>query len=168
MANTYVKIATVNVGVLGAASMAFTSIPSTYTDLVIKISGRTTGAGVTNYIKIGLNGSSASFTERSLGAGGASVYSFTSPGDYLAETVGGGSTANTFSNSETYIPNYASAANKSFSTDSVAENNATTAQSALTASLWSNTSAISSIELTPFTGTFVQYSTATLYGISKS
>jgi hypothetical protein len=39
----------------------------------------------------------------------------------------------------------------------------------LTASLWSNTAAITSITVLPTTGTsFNQYSTATLYGIKKS
>ena len=37
MANTYVAIATVTVGSGGAASIDFTSIPATYTDLVVKL-----------------------------------------------------------------------------------------------------------------------------------
>jgi hypothetical protein len=165
LAFTYSKLAEATVGSGGTSAITFSNIPQNYTDLLVKVSGRTNSAGVSNYIKIRFNGSGANFTEKSLGAGGASVYVFTSPGDYLAETVGGGATANTFSNSETYIPNYTSAVNKSFSTDSVAENNATTAQSALTSGLWSNTSAIFSIELALFSGSFVQYSTATLYGV---
>jgi hypothetical protein len=40
MATTFIKIASVTVGSGGAASMDFTSIPSTYTDLVIKVSTR--------------------------------------------------------------------------------------------------------------------------------
>jgi hypothetical protein len=40
MANTYEAIATVEVGSGGAADIEFTSIPATYTDLVLKLSAR--------------------------------------------------------------------------------------------------------------------------------
>ena len=79
------------------------------------------------------------------------------------------STANTFANGEFYIPNYAGSTNKSVSADGVTENNATAARATLTAGLWSNTAAINQITLLPIAGgTFAQYSTATLYGISNS
>jgi hypothetical protein len=42
MANTYEAIATVEVGSGGAADIEFTSIPGTYTDLVLKLSARGT------------------------------------------------------------------------------------------------------------------------------
>ena len=45
------------------------------------------------------------------------------------------------------------------------ENNATTAYSALVADLWSNTTAISSIQLSDALGNFVANSTFTLYGV---
>jgi len=76
-----------------------------------------------------------------------------------------GYTASTFASGEMYIPNYAGSNSKSFSADSVQETNASLAYSYLMAGLWSNSSAITSIALTPFTGNFAQYSTATLYGI---
>jgi hypothetical protein len=79
------------------------------------------------------------------------------------------STASTFSNAELYIPNYAGSNNKSSSVDGVSENNATASNMALTANLWSDTAAITSIKLTPAGGgNFVQYSTAYLYGISNA
>ena len=40
MATTYTLISSVTVGSGGAASIEFTSIPSTYTDLVLKLSAR--------------------------------------------------------------------------------------------------------------------------------
>jgi hypothetical protein len=86
-----------------------------------------------------------------------------------ASIVPSSATASTFSNGELYIPNYAGSNNKSSSADGVNENNDTSALSALTANLWSNTAAITSIKLTPATaGNFVQYSTAVLYGIKNS
>ena len=86
--------------------------------------------------------------------------------------LGTGSTAtsNTFGNSELYIPNYAGSTNKSSSADAVAESNTTTVFAYLNAALWSSTAAITSITLTPDAGgaNFVQYSTATLYGIKNT
>jgi len=68
-----------------------------------------------------------------------------------------------------YIPNYAGSANKSASSDSVRENNATgSIQLRLVASLWSNAAAITSVKLVPDYGNFAIYSTATLYGIKNS
>jgi len=76
-------------------------------------------------------------------------------------------TASTFGNGQVYIPNYAGSNNKSTSADTVSEDNATLAYSALTAGLWSNTAAITSITIAAVTN-FAQYSTAYLYGISNA
>jgi hypothetical protein len=174
MANTFVKIASVTVGSGGAASIDFTSIPSTYTDLCVKMSFRQDidFSNDGNIIAIEFNSAgSASFSGKLLfGTGSAAgsagtylnaVYYTSNPSDY---------TSNTFGNGEIYIPNYAGSQNKSFSSDSVYENNATAARQGLQAGLWSSSSAITSVKLSPFTGggKFVQYSTATLYGIKNS
>ena len=59
--------------------------------------------------------------------------------------------------------------NKSVSIDSVTESNDTSyGYQALVAGLWSNSAAITNITLTPETGNYAQYSTATLYGIKNS
>jgi hypothetical protein len=77
-------------------------------------------------------------------------------------------TANAFSNISVYLPNYAGAASKSYSIDSVNENNASGAIQSLMASRWSGVAAVTSLTLTLNSGNFAQYSSATLYGISKS
>jgi hypothetical protein len=78
-------------------------------------------------------------------------------------------TASTFSNSEIYLPNYASSSiNKEYSSSGVVENNATAANSVLTAGLWSSTAAITQIDLVGMGGDFVSGSTFYLYGINKS
>ena len=169
MPDTFTKIASVSVGLLGAATIDFTSIPSTYTDLCLKISARgsTTIALSGHFYGITLNNTSANRTQRFLQGDGSSASSgssssFTSymdPSDY---------TSNTFANNEIYIPNYAGSANKSMSLDVVTENNATTSFTAFYAQLWSDSAAINRITLTANAGTFVQYSTATLYGIKNS
>lgn len=170
MPNTFIKIATVTVGGGGAATMAFSSIPSTYTDLCVKISardGRTTDTA--NGLLLSLNGSSSNFSWRLLEGNGASASSANSTTGLIGLSTTSIATASTFSNVEFYIPNYAGSTNKSISSDSVTEHNATTAYADLIASLWSNTGAINSITLTPSGGNnFLQYSTATLYGISNT
>jgi hypothetical protein len=77
-------------------------------------------------------------------------------------------TANTFSNGEIYIPNYAGSNYKSWSSDAVTENNATSADMSLVAGLTSITAAITSITIAGAAGNLVQYSTAYLYGVSNA
>jgi len=168
--DTFIKIASVTVGSGGASSIDFTSIPSTYTDLVVKYSIRTTSANQIDYLKCEFNGSTTSYTERVLYGYGTTVGSASNSGSYDNIINGGANTASTFSNGEIYVPNYAGSNYKSFSSDSVAESNTTSNNMLmLAAELWSNTSAITSIKLSDLSsGTIAQHSTATLYGIKNS
>jgi len=169
MANTYVKIgSTVTVGAGGAASMTFSSIPDTYTDLVVKVSAmNTVGLSVTT---LKFNGSSSGYTYKALRGSGSAAASFDQAtwgsGAYIQ--TGYNINGTTPNSNEIYIPNYAGSTNKSVSIDGVQEANSSTAYSFLVAALWSNTAAITSITLAPDTDNFAQYSTASLYGISKS
>lgn len=175
MALTYVALATTTVGSGGAANIEFTSIPNTYTDLLIKISSRSTensGGDVTDILRLRFNSNATNYSVRNLEGDGSGAYSYDwgigSTYGAIGDTVATPSTANTFGNTEVYIPNYAGSNNKSFSSDSVGENNAATARVSFAATLWSNTSAITTITLTLAGGNFVQYSTATLYGIKNT
>jgi hypothetical protein len=171
MANTFVKIASATVGSGGASSIDFTSIPSTYTDLCLKLSLRGTRTQTEAEVRLTVNGSATSYSNRALQGNGSSVASFTYSTTfyYNGETDAANATASTFGNTEIYIPNYAGSNNKSISTDAVSENNATGgAYINLVAGLWSNTSAITSITITPSVNNWAQYSTATLYGIKNS
>jgi hypothetical protein len=172
MATTFVKIETVTVGSGGAASISFSSIPQTYTDLKIVISSRDAYAGPFDGIKLTFNSNTTGYNERYLQGTGSAALSGNSSGNAFGPGGTGNaatSTASVFGNIEIYIPNYRSANNKTFSTDSVAETNATANQMLLYANLWSNTAAITSIQLAPYQPVnFVQYTTATLYGIKSS
>lgn len=165
MPNTFELIASVTVGSGGAANIEFTSITSSYTDLCLKLSLRSSVS--TNDAKVEFNGVTTSYNERAVGGSGSSAYSF-NDGIINPLTNPSTFTSNTFTNTELYIPNYAGSTNKSLSLDSVQENNATSANAIMTAALWSNTAAISSIKVTPSSGNFVQYSTAYLYGVKSS
>jgi len=172
MATTFELISAVTVGSGGAATIDFTSIPSTYTDLCLKYSLRTSYSS--NYIsaQVTFNGSSTGYSYRmvyGLGSGsGASASGSGSSIDWSAYGTGTTATSDTFGNGELYIPNYAGSSNKSLSADSVSENNATQAITALTAALWSNTAAINRITLTGNGGNIAQYSTAYLYGVKNA
>jgi hypothetical protein len=166
MPNTFTKIAAVTVGGGGSSTMSFTSIPATYTDLVLKVSART--SAVSPEMTITFNGTSASNTDRLLYVYAGAAGSNTSSPMRSAVNMST-QTANTFGNAEIYIPNYAGSTNKSVSIDSVAESSGISdGYEYLNAGLWSNTAAITTVTVTAVSGTFVQYSTAILYGISKS
>jgi hypothetical protein len=170
MANTYQLISSITVGATAVASVEFTSIPATYTDLVVVLSGRsdTTRASDGGYAVMSFNGSTANMTSRylynyngSLASGtGTNILGWNVPSDY---------TANTFGNSSWYITNYASSNYKSVSVDTLSENNSSNILSGFTSALWSSTSAITSIKISnEAAAKFVQYTTAHLYGISNA
>lgn len=176
MANTYTLIASSTVGAGGAANISFTSIPATYTDLVVKFSARNvSSSNVFGIVGISLNGVTANLTAKILygyGSGTGSLSASGNPGIWTYQDSAT-STASTFGNGEVYIPNYAGSTYKSMSLDGVNENNATDGRQTLTAGLWSDTSAITSVQLTSFdsglaASNFAQYSTAYLYGVKSS
>ena len=166
---TYTQIGSaVVVGSGGQATITFTSIPSTYTDLVLLTSIRTSSTP-SGAVTISFNGSSASMTTRAIYGNGSSTASYSASNSLGGLVNISTTTSSTFANSQLYIPNYAGSTNKSSSMDGVSENNATGANQFLNANLWSNTAAITSITLTPEGGDNVaQYSTAYLYGVSNA
>jgi hypothetical protein len=166
MANTFELIASNTVGAGGTASIDFTSIPSTYTDLCVKYSLKTNVAGDRD-LYISFNSSTASFTNKNIEGNGTTPFS-NSLARYLGTVGGTNVTANTFFSGETYISNYAGSNNKFFNSDGAEENNATLAYASLHSGIWSNSAAITSISLAPSAGSFIQYSTAYLYGIKNS
>jgi hypothetical protein len=169
MATAITLISSVTVGSGGAANIDLTSIPATYTDILIVSSLRNSGdsAGIT----VTVNNSTSTYTNKRLYSDGSSAASdsYLTSGLPLAGGADASSyTANTFSNFLLYIPNYAGSNYKSISSDAVSENNSTGIYMSLNATLWSNTAAITSVKLTSDAGGFVQYSTAYLYGISNA
>jgi hypothetical protein len=163
MANTYTLISSVTVGSGGAANIEFTSIPATYTDLVVKFSTReaTTGAW---QIFVDFNNTSANRSSKRVQGNGSSASGGSTSNIIAATTVN----IDPFGSAEMYIPNYAGSNNKSISIDSVSEYNASESYQILTAGLWSDSAAITSIKLYLASGNLSQYSSAYLYGISNA
>jgi hypothetical protein len=172
MPKSYELIASNTVGSGGTSNITFSSIPQTYTDLLIKYSLRNTLAAVNDNINMTFNSSTSGYSDVVVIGGGSSASSFSrssrSEVAYFYQNSAN-STSNTFANGEIYIPNYAgTSANKSVSIDSVVENNATACVLALDSALLQNTAAIASITFNSNNGTFVQHGTIYLYGIIKS
>jgi hypothetical protein len=149
-----------------AASIVFTSIPQTFTDLVILVSLRGSRSGTTaDELILRFNSTTSTYSGRRLeGTGtGASSTTTTEFGRFPAATA----TASTFGNQAIYIPNYTSSLQKSFSVDSVTEHNGSASYQTLVAGLWSGTAAITSVSFLPLFDPFVAGSTISLYGRLK-
>jgi hypothetical protein len=172
MANTYTLITSSIVGSGGVANIDFSSIPATYTDLLLKVSLRSDRALAVDGLVMRFNNdtTSGNYTaKRIYGTGASSTVFSDSDNRGMAIMNGDTSTASTFANAEIYIPNYAGSTAKSVSADGVSENNAAEGYPVLYAFLWSGTSAINRITISPDVGTLImQYSTAYLYGIKNS
>ena len=177
MAATYIPIASTTLSTT-AASVTFSSIPQTYTDLVLRWSGRsdTAGTGYQN-TKITLNGltsgtlTSQTWLQNLAGAASSNRWSTAYPGYFWWEfqTPSAGWTSNTFSSYELYLPNYTSSTSKPSSVYGVAENNTTDPYWMIaSANLTATTSAISEIAVAVTSGNFVAGSTFHLYGIKNS
>ena len=167
MANTFELITTITVGT-AVASVEFTSIPATFTDVLVLGSCRLTRATNGGQLNVNFNGSSANFTGIDLWGNGSTV-STNSSGAEVALVPGANTTASTFSNFQLYVPNYAGSTNKSFSSDFVSENNATAGYDGFVAGLWSQTAAITAIKfLDNGVGNIDVNSTFYLYGVKNA
>ena len=164
---TYTLISS-NVLSSSAASVTFSAIPATYTDLVLRASARNTST--TSITRIRLNGITTGYSGRSLTGDGTTASSQTQSTAYLytGELNISTTTANTFTSLEFYLPNYLSTANKPVSTIASTENNATAATTVAFAGLSSITSAITSLEIYVAANAFDIGSSFYLYGISNA
>lgn len=160
--NTYEAIATQTLG-SSASSVTFSSIPSTYTDLVLvaaaigtgdlQIYGRVNGDSGTNYSNTFLasNGTSASSIRQN------NTNVFQSDYWFAVSTDGGLTTYNFMNYSSTSM-------NKVILVRSGLGNKGTNA----IVNMWRNTAAINSITLTVSANNFATGSTFSLYGITRA
>ena len=152
-----------------AASVTFdlTGI-SGYTDLKLVSSIRAFDNN--EWITLLVNGATTSISGRYLyGSGTAASSGTISAGGLLNPMVPSSWTANTFSNNEFYITNYAATTPaKSISVDGVAEQNSTSADIMMSAILWNSTAAITSVGLQTTAGSFATGSSFSLYGIANA
>jgi hypothetical protein len=166
-------IYTVNVGAGGATSISFNNIPQTYTDLLMVQSMRSTLAGANwDDVFCQINGATSAIHSTTVvygintgitaarGTGGTTLWN--------GWASGAASTANTFSINQIYIANYSSTGFKQAILDSASEGNSTTQVLGIGAVVHNSNAPITSMRFTSANAaTFVQYSSITLYGISR-
>lgn len=172
---SFESIATVTVGAGGASSVTFSSIPSTYKHLQIRVMAKSTDTGTvgvdnlimsfnsdttyTNYRSHYLDGNGSAVASGSIQASGYYIY---------ASDIANSKTGQTsmFGVAVIDILDYANT-NKNKTVRSINGEDLNGAGSVnLLSGLWLNTNAISSIVLNPITGpNFAQYSSFALYGI---
>jgi hypothetical protein len=159
-----------------AATVTFSSIPSGYRDLVLRVSGRTDRAAAFDSLVLTINGTGGTaYSRTALRGNGASAVSFNaaSGASFLTDLMGitaSTATASTFGSFEIYIPSYTVSQNKPFSFSGAGEdNNSTPVYLGATAGLWSNTAAITQLSCAPNSGTiFAAGSSFYLYGLLPS
>jgi len=163
----YQLIETVEVGSGGASSIEFTGIPQDGVDLVLLVSARFETDNNTIFgLTLNNDTTSGNYSAVQMYGTGNQRYSNTLA-DYLhAPSNPANTTSNTFANGQIYISNYTSTSNKSISLDSVTETNDIVALQRLIAYKYTTSSAITSMQGSPTTGNFAQYSTFSLYKIT--
>lgn len=171
MSATYIPIQSTTL-TTSTASVTFSNIPQTYTDLVLRCSTRNDVAAESATLIFNFNNDSStiySFT-RLRGSGSAA----SSANSILGTRANGGiingntSTSNTFSSTELYLPNYTVSQNKQVAVFTAQENNNTAAFLDNLANLYSATTAITRIDIACISGNFLSGSTFHLYGISNA
>jgi hypothetical protein len=160
-------VSTVTVGSGGAASIEFTSIPQTGTDLLVVFSLRSEAAS--NNSTLSLNGTSGNGYNRRVLAGdgsSASTASGTDSSTMLASQSSSSNTSNTFSTGEIYVPNYTSTESLEVFNRNAFETNATAAGVRFQIIRRAAAGPITSLGITGNSGDIAQNSTASLYIIS--
>jgi hypothetical protein len=175
---TYTLISS-NVLASSAASVTFSAIPATYTDLVLRISARTSAnPGGYSYLQVTYNGTASGYSDTLLykdGTNATPLSQRASGSNSFWSSAGTGlpfstaaNTSNAFGSAEIYIPSYTASQYKPASAFSVQEDNSTAQYMVVDASLSTNTSAITSVTITAGDPNFVATSSFYLYGISNT
>jgi hypothetical protein len=163
-----IAIQTVTIGAGGASQIQFTSIPQTYTDLLILVSGRTTATNQTVSMQFNSDTTATNYRRFALGCDSNNLFSQNINDRGIGYISMSTDTTNAFGSMSIYIPQYRSGNPKTYLTDSARVNNSTSAWTlGMITCYWSGTAAISSITVTN-AGNWTQYSTATLYGVTSA
>lgn len=170
---TMTLVSTITVGAGGQAAIEFTSIPQTADDLVVLLSARSTNTGTLDSVSLTFNNNAttSNYQQKGLRGDGSAAASYqynnVRPDILIINAVPDASaTTSTFGNQQIYIPKYTSTSSKSISIDSVAENNATLGNQQIVAGVFNQAAGITSLKFTCGVN-FAQYSTASLYTITK-
>lgn len=175
MANTYELINQYEVSTGGITNIEFTAIPSTYTDLILKASLRTSRNDTTDPVSWNLNGETTgtNYKYKSIwSTGSTSVDAYSNGGTSNFEiqyATANNSTTSLFNNWELYLPSYTASGDKVGIAQGSHQQLAGASYLVIMGYTWTNSSAITSIKLTDiYSATFSLYSSLYLYGIKKN
>lgn len=172
MAKTYEPIATTTLA-SDTASISFSSIPGTYTDLKLIMIVRSTVVAIDADLRVTFNGSGAANYYRTgiSGIGTAtqtSIKQTATTNIVLGRPVAASATAGVFSMINVDIAKYSSATLEKPLLSRMASDQNGSGTVSIIAGLWFNTSAITSLTLTPQSNNFATGTKATLYGIKEA
>jgi hypothetical protein len=152
--NTYTQIASTTLG-SAASSVTFSSIPGTYTDLVVVVDSTITSGSVDTRIRI--NGdTSTNYSRTYLYGDGSSAVSGRNSTD---DAIGSGSKT---------IHNVMNYANTTTYKTSIARYGTAGSLTLAQAALWRSTAAVTSFTILHISSTFTAGSTFNLYGVTAA
>jgi hypothetical protein len=171
--NSYESIATVTVGAGGASSAAFTSIPSTYKHLQVRLIARTTATGASDggYMTVRFNdiSSAASYYGqhwlRGNGSAAAAGADGTATNLYMERISTDQQTASVYGAGVIDILDYTNTNQNRVTRQLIGYDNNGSGSIYLGSGMLLSTPAITKIELFPNSGNFKQYSSFALYGV---
>lgn len=170
---TYRQIMTTSVTSAGTIVIDITSIPDSFTDLILHASLRDNGSN-NNFVTLFNSDTSSVYYQRTMWAENTNHLSLqnsnTSRTNIYADAITDSThISNAFNSYTLYIPRYTYNANKTCFIESVSEND-TAAKGIrnMIAAKWAVTSPITSIQLKQAASGFATNSTVSLYGISTS
>jgi hypothetical protein len=170
--NTYVAIATQTVSGTSTQSITFSSIPSTYTDLVLVVVGGTASQGDNIFLRFNSDsGTNYSYTElRGNGSAASSARASNQNAAYLQSAIGGGATLG-----QNYIANIMNYSNTTTNKTVISRANQADGSTSYPGvgayvNLWRNTAAITTVLLgRTGAGASLQDGTVvSLYGIAAA
>ena len=164
----YQAIMTATVDSGGASSITFSSIPSTFKQLQIRAMLKRSGGTAADNTNLTFNSDTGSnYSWHQLYGEGSSALASAATSQTSIRTIHSDTTANVFGVGIIDILDYANTS-KNKTTRTLAgwdDNFATTGYILMRSGLWMSTAAVSTITMTPNSGSFAQYSSFALYGI---
>jgi hypothetical protein len=171
MANTYTKILSATISSSGQ-NISVTNIPQTFNDLVVHISGRTDFGGAIGNLAMWFNNDGGSlYSVTNLSGSGATASSSRGSGGFpqgIGNVNSAPTTANVYTSSSIYIPNYSNTSNfKTATVETVTENNSGTAYASMHGFLYRSTNAIQHMAFNgnQVTLGFLAPTSLTIYGV---